>query len=85
MKWVITGGAGFIGCHAAARFLRAGHAVVVLDNLSRPGASENLAWLRTKGLTQFVRADVRDAGAMTRLMARHADADAFCIWPARWP
>ena len=31
MKWVITGGAGFIGCHAAARLHRAGHRVVVVD------------------------------------------------------
>ncbi len=38
MKWIITGGAGFIGCHAAARFHEAGHHVVVVDNLSRPGA-----------------------------------------------
>jgi nucleoside-diphosphate-sugar epimerase len=39
MKWIITGGAGFIGCHAAARFQQAGHHVVVVDNLSRPGLS----------------------------------------------
>ena len=24
-KWIITGGAGFIGCHAAPRFHAAGH------------------------------------------------------------
>ncbi len=76
MKWVITGGAGFIGCHAAARFLGAGHRVVVVDNLSRRGADANLAWLRDRGLTDFVKADVRDAGAMSGLLARHADADA---------
>jgi nucleoside-diphosphate-sugar epimerase len=46
MKWIITGGAGFIGCHAAARFHRAGHHVVVVDKLSRRGADVNLAWLR---------------------------------------
>ena len=76
MKWVITGGAGFIGCHAAARFHRAGHQVVVVDNLSRRGAEENLAWLRGQGVGDFVRADVRDAQAMQTLLARHADADA---------
>ena len=36
-KWIVTGGAGFIGCHAASRFHRAGHHVVVVDNLSRSG------------------------------------------------
>jgi CDP-paratose 2-epimerase len=76
MKWVITGGAGFIGCHAASRFHRAGHHVVVVDNLSRRGADLNLAWLRDQGVENFVRADVRDAAAMNDLLARHADADA---------
>lgn len=75
MKWVITGGAGFIGCHAAARFHRAGHHVVVVDNLSRRGAETNLAWLREQGITDFVKADIRDTAAMDGLMARHADAD----------
>jgi nucleoside-diphosphate-sugar epimerase len=42
-KWIITGGAGFIGCHAAARFHAAGDRVVVVDNLSRRGAEQNLA------------------------------------------
>ena len=76
MKWVITGGAGFIGCHAAARFRRAGHKVVVVDNLSRRGADTNLAWLREQGVTDFVKLDVREAAALDALMERHADADA---------
>jgi CDP-paratose 2-epimerase len=75
-KWVVTGGAGFIGCHAAARFHAAGDAVVVVDNLSRRGAEENLAWLRGQGVTDFVRLDVRDRAGVERLMAEHADADA---------
>jgi CDP-paratose 2-epimerase len=76
MKWIITGGAGFIGCHAASRFHAAGHQVVVVDNLSRRGADANLAWLRDQGVNQFVKADIRDPRAMNDLLARHADADA---------
>jgi len=76
MKWLITGGAGFIGCHAAARFHEAGHRVVVVDNLSRRGADTNLEWLRSRGVTEFVKADVRDPRAMNELLAEHADADA---------
>lgn len=34
MRVLVTGGAGFIGAHLAARLLRDGHAVVVADNLS---------------------------------------------------
>lgn len=76
MKWVITGGAGFIGCHAASRFLGQGHHVVVVDNLSRKGADLNLDWLRGQGRMEWVLADVRDAEAMNALMAKHRDADA---------
>ena len=75
-KWIITGGAGFIGCHAAARFHEAGDRVVLVDNLSRRGAEANLAWLRARGLTEFIKADVRDAAAMAEVLARHADVDA---------
>lgn len=75
MKWLITGGAGFIGCHAAARFHAAGHQVVVIDDLSRRGAGSNLEWLRTRGVNDFVKADVRDRRAMDDVLTRHADAD----------
>ena len=76
MKWIVTGGAGFIGCHAAERFHAAGHEVVLVDNLSRKGADANLAYLRGLGIDRFIKADVRDASAMDGVLAEHADADA---------
>jgi CDP-paratose 2-epimerase len=76
MKWIITGGAGFIGCHAAARFHGQGHEVVVVDNLSRRGARANLDWLRRQGVDTVIQADVRDARAMNDILAFHSDADA---------
>lgn len=74
-KWVITGGAGFIGSHAAARFHEAGDHVVIVDNLSRRGADTNLEWLREQGINDFIKADVRDGEAMREIIGRHADAD----------
>lgn len=47
-KILITGGAGFIGCNAAKRFLDQGHEVTILDDLSRHGSEKNLAWLGPK-------------------------------------
>lgn len=73
--WVITGGAGFIGCHAASRLHEEGHHVVLVDNLSRRGAEANLAWLQAQGITDFIKADVRDPRAMNDAIGRHADAD----------
>ena len=75
-KWIVTGGAGFIGCQAASRFHRAGDQVVVVDNLSRRGADENPAWLRSQGVEDFVKLDVRDARGLHDLLSTHADADA---------
>ena len=75
-KWIITGGAGFIGCHAASRFHEDGDRVILVDNLSRRGADANLAWLRDRGVTEFIKADIRDAAAMGAILREHADADA---------
>ena len=77
-KWIITGGAGFIGCHAASLLRGAGDRVVVLDNLSRRGALANLEWLRGQGIDDddIIVADVRDPAAMDVAIGHHADAHA---------
>jgi len=47
MRYLVTGGAGFIGSNTVDELVRRGHSVVVLDDLSS-GKEENLAELRTK-------------------------------------
>jgi UDP-glucose 4-epimerase len=42
MKALVTGGAGFIGSHLTETLLRAGHEVIVIDDLST-GQTRNLA------------------------------------------
>jgi len=74
VKYLVTGGAGFIGCNAARRWMERGHEVVVLDDLSRRGADSNLAWLRTQGRPTLERVDIRDAAALDAAVARHRDA-----------
>ncbi|MBP8793713.1 MAG: SDR family NAD(P)-dependent oxidoreductase [Lutibacter sp.] len=54
-KYVITGGAGFIGSHIAEHLSKEGHQVTILDSL-RTGFEKNL-----KGLNvEFVEGDIRD-------------------------
>jgi CDP-paratose 2-epimerase len=65
MRFLITGGAGFIGSNAARRFRELGHEVVVLDNFSRPASRFNRAWLESlQSGIRFVEADVRDRPAL---------------------
>ena len=66
---LITGGAGFIGVHSAQYFHNSGWAVSVLDNLSRRGTPENLAWLQTTVPVRFIQADVRDNDSMDRVVS----------------
>jgi CDP-paratose 2-epimerase len=71
-RYLITGGAGFIGSNYADHLLGRGAQVTIFDNLSRRGADKNLAWLReTHGADSFelVIGDVRDAGALDELVA----------------
>ncbi len=60
-RMLISGGAGFIGVNSARYFAERGWRITVLDNLSRPGAIENLAWLRERVPDlKFREVDVRD-------------------------
>ena len=54
MKILVTGGAGFIGSHVAEEFLRAGHEVVILDNLST-GSKGNIP-----AGARLIEKDIRD-------------------------
>ena len=38
MKVLVTGGAGYIGSHTCIELLKAGHAIVVVDNLVNSNA-----------------------------------------------
>ena len=63
MKILVTGGAGYIGSVVVAELIRAGHAVVVYDNLSR---GHRQAVHRD---AQLVVADLSDKGAFERVLA----------------
>ena len=47
MRYLVTGGAGFIGSNTVDELVRRGHSVVVLDDLSS-GKEENLSEIRNK-------------------------------------
>lgn len=68
---VVTGCAGFIGSHLAAALLARGDRVVGIDNFD-PFYSQELKHenVRASGVTEFVRADIRDAAAVGEVFSR---------------
>ena len=74
MHILVTGAAGFIGFHTCLRFLRAGHSVVGLDNLSdyySPALKESrLALLRDFASFRFERLDLADHSGMETLFGK---------------
>ncbi len=74
-KFLITGGAGFIGSNYVARLLERSAEVTVYDNLGRPGVERNVAWLREKygpDAFRLVVADIREADQIAEA-ARNAE------------
>lgn len=60
MKYLITGGCGFVGSNLAQEVLKRGEELVVLDNLFRYGSAQNLDWLRTLGKFSYYPYDIRN-------------------------
>ena len=65
-KYLITGGAGFIGSHLAEKLLSSGQEVVVLDNLAS-GHKYNLEGF-DNGMLTFIEDDIRDLSACRAAM-----------------
>lgn len=70
MKFIVTGGAGFIGS-AMSRFLidETDHSVLNIDKLTYAGNLQSLTSIEENPRYQFVNADICDADKMTELVA----------------
>ncbi|KAK8495525.1 hypothetical protein V6N12_066085 [Hibiscus sabdariffa] len=72
---LVTGGAGYIGSHAALRLLRESYRVTIVDNLSRGniGAVKVLQGLFPEpGRLQFIYADLGNAKAVNKIFSENA-------------
>jgi UDP-glucose 4-epimerase len=73
MKILVTGGAGYIGSHTCLELLKAGHDVVVIDNLSN---SKPVVFDRIERICGrrpvFYLGDVRDSGKIAEIFSAHS-------------
>lgn len=60
MKYLITGGCGFLGSNISSEILRQGDDLLIYDNLSRIGGESNLDWLKLQGEFEFIKASTSD-------------------------
>jgi len=66
VKYLITGGAGFIGSHLAEKLIAIGNQVVIFDNLST-GSANNLSSIKDK--IKFEQGDILDKTVVDKLVA----------------
>jgi len=71
MKYLITGGCGFLGSNLASVVLNQSHELVVFDSLSRYGSDKNLNWLRSQGKFEFIHGDIRNTNDVERTIKAH--------------
>jgi len=70
--WLITGGAGFIGCNFVRLVLRETNAaVVILDKLTYAGSLDNLGDVLAEERVTFVAGDIADPAAVEAVFRDH--------------
>ena len=67
MRYLVTGGAGFIGSNTVDELVRRGHGVVVLDDMSS-GKEDNLAEVRSK--ITFMKGSITDIEVVQKAMVQ---------------
>ncbi|AKS46652.1 dTDP-glucose 4,6-dehydratase [Octadecabacter temperatus] len=72
MTLLVTGGAGFIGSAAVRAAIARGMRVVNVDALTYAACSNNLKNVQDNPLYSFVKADIRDAAALSQVFEAHS-------------
>ena len=71
MKYLITGGCGFLGSNIASEILKQCNELVVFDSLYRFGSYQNKEWLETQGEFVFIHGDIRNTNDVERTIKTH--------------
>lgn len=58
MTILVTGGAGFVGSHLSAKYLKEGHRVIAVDNLQTTGSTKNIEPFLLNPKFRFIKGDI---------------------------
>ena len=74
-RYLITGGAGFIGINLADHYLKQSKDVTIFDNFSRAGTEANVEWLEKRhgDRLKIIRGDVRSPGEEFQELVEETD------------
>jgi CDP-paratose 2-epimerase len=71
VKYLITGGCGFLGSNIASEILKQGGELIIFDSLYRFGSYQNKEWLETQGEFIFIHGDIRNTNDVERAIKEH--------------
>ncbi len=69
IKYIVTGGAGFIGSHLVEKLLKQNKKVIIIDNLST-GRIENIKKFKNK--VRFIQADISKKGNWEKIITKNS-------------
>lgn len=75
MRWLITGGAGFIGTNSVLSLHARGEEIVIIDNLSRPGVLDNSNVILERTGLKTEKVDISDRKNLFDFLEDSADYD----------
>lgn len=66
MRYLITGGCGFLGSNIASEILKQENELIIFDSLYRHGSYQNKEWLESQGRFTFIHGDIRNSNDIER-------------------
>ncbi|CAM8619912.1 GDP-mannose 4,6-dehydratase [Candidatus Planktophila dulcis] len=75
MRWLITGGAGFIGTNTVLGLHGRGEEIEIIDDLSRPGVLDNSTFIKLKTNLHIHEIDITDNGKMANFLGTRKEFD----------
>jgi nucleoside-diphosphate-sugar epimerase len=75
VRWLITGGAGFIGTNTVLGLHGRGEEIEIIDDLSRPGVLDNSTFIKLKTNLHIHEIDITDNGKMANFLGTRKEFD----------